>query len=196
MANVSWPALILAIVAAMIFSARASGQATTKGLGRTATAEEIRAWDTAVRPDGEGLPPGSGTVSQGAALYAKKCVMCHGRSGEGTKLAPQLVGGELRMNLGLLQGKPEVHIGSGWPYAPMIFEYINRAMPWRQGGTLPADEVYALTAFLLFKNGIIKEDEVMNAQTLPKVQMPNRNGYVPPPVSQWKPGMRRPFKID
>jgi S-disulfanyl-L-cysteine oxidoreductase SoxD len=145
-------------------------------VGRTPTAEEIKAWDFAISLDGKELPPGSGNAQQGAPLFAAKCSGCHGKDLEGVRrMGPRLEGGK-----GTIHTKhPEKTIGSYWPFATSIWDYIHRAMPRYQEGTLSADQIYALTAFLLFKNGIIGENEMMNAQTLPKVQMPNRNGFVP-----------------
>jgi cytochrome c len=176
----------------------AMGHAQTPygNVGRAPTAEEIRAWDIAISPTGRELPPGRGTAVEGAAIFKGKCAACHGANGEGTDLAPRVIGGELKVNEGLHIGQPELHPGSAWPFATIFWDYINRAMPWGQGGSLKPDEVYALAAFLLFKNGIIKEAEVMAARSLPQVVMPNRNGYVPPSLGTWKPGMRRPFVVD
>ena len=142
-------------------------------LGVEADSEVIAAWDISIGPDGEGLPPGSGTASEGEAVYAIQCLTCHGSEGNG-QLNDVLVGGH-----GSLTGPAPVKtIGSFWPYATTIFDYIRRAMPYLQPQTLSDDEVYALTAYLLFLNGIIAEDEVMDAQTLPAVQMPNRDNFV------------------
>lgn len=143
-------------------------------LGRPATAEEIQAWDIAVGPDGENLPPGRGTAKDGAAIFARKCAACHGPNGEGAS-EKALVGGQGT----LATLSPRKTIGSYWPFAPIVWDYINRAMPRFQEGSLTPDEVYSLTAFLLFKNGIIGENEVMDAKSLPKVQMPNRDGFLP-----------------
>lgn len=146
------------------------------GLGRTPTAAEIQAWDIAIGPDGKELPPGQGTAREGAPLYQTKCAMCHGANGtEG----PQdvLVGGQGS----LATAKPIRTIGSFWPYATTIYDYLYRAMPFYAPGSLPPHEVYALTAYLLFRNGIIGEDTVIDAQTLPKIMMPNRDGFRPDP---------------
>ncbi len=143
-------------------------------LGRTATAEEIRAWDHSVGPEGKELPPGSGTAKQGAKVFAQKCAACHGPTGEGAT-AKALLGGKGTLNT----LRPQKSVGSFWPFATTVWDYINRAMPQFQEGTLRPDEVYALTAFLLFRNGIVQESDVIDAKSLPKVQMPNRNGFVP-----------------
>jgi cytochrome c len=147
-------------------------------VGRTPTKEEIQAWDISVGPDGKGLPPGNGTAKEGAPIFAAKCAVCHGPNGEGAKIGPRLMGGKADLET-LTTLKPVRTVGGYWPYATTIWDYINRAMPRNQSGTLTANEVYALTAFILAKSDIIKEDEVLDAKTLPKVQMPNRNGFVP-----------------
>jgi S-disulfanyl-L-cysteine oxidoreductase SoxD len=149
---------------------------TYSHVGRTPTKEEIQAWNISIGPDGKELPPGSGTAEKGAQIYTQKCGACHGPSAEGSPLAPRLVGGKDTLK----SPRPVLTIGSYWPFATTIWDYINRSMPRNQGGTLTADEVYALTAFLLYRNDIIKEGDVMDAKSLPTVQMPNRNGFVPP----------------
>jgi cytochrome c len=143
------------------------------GLGRTPTAEEIRAWDVTIRPDGKGLPPGSGTAVQGQPIYVQRCAACHGERGEDGKY-DRLVGGHRT----LTADKPILTIGSFWPYATTVWSYINRSQPLDEPGSLTADEVYAVTAYLLRLNGIIGEHEVIDARTLPLVRMPNRDGFV------------------
>jgi S-disulfanyl-L-cysteine oxidoreductase SoxD len=146
------------------------------GLGRPPTEEDIRAWDIDVAPDGEGLPSGRGTVTQGAEVYAAKCASCHGPTGtEGPK--DRLVGGQGT----LATGKPIKTIGSYWPYATTLYDYIRRAMPFNAPQSLTADETYAVVAWLLFQNKIIAEDAVMNARSLPRVPMPNRDGFIRDP---------------
>jgi mono/diheme cytochrome c family protein len=147
-------------------------------VGRTPTKEEIQAWDIAAGPDGKGLPPGQGTEKDGAPIYAAKCAVCHGPVAEGGKIGPRLVGGKADLET-LTTLRPVRSVGGYWPYATTVWDYINRAMPRNQAGTLSANEDYALTAFILAKSGIIQEDDVMDAKTLPKVQMPNHNGFVP-----------------
>jgi len=149
-------------------------------VGRTPTKQEIQAWDISVGPDGKGLPPGQGTAKDGAPIFAAKCAVCHGASGEGGKIGPRVVGGIADTET-LTTLHPVRTVGGYWPYATSVWDFIRRAMPRDQGGTLAPTEVYALTAFILFKSNIIKsEDEVLDQKTLPKVQMPNRNGFVPP----------------
>lgn len=156
-----------------------------KNVGRTPTADEIKALDIAVGIDGKELPPGSGNAKTGAVIFAAKCMACHGESQEGSAQAPALVGGK-----GTLTSlRPKMTVGSYWPFATTIFDYIRRAMPRYQEGTLKADEVYSLTAFLLYRNDIIKEDDVIDAATLPKIKMPNRDGFVPQntdEIHDWK----------
>jgi len=142
-------------------------------LGTEATQEQIAAWDVSIGADGEGLPAGSGTAEQGAAVYEVHCIACHGQEGVG-QLNNRLVGGH-----GTLTGPAPVRtVGSYWPYATTIFDYIRRAMPYQYTASLADDEVYAVTAYILFLNGIIDEADVINAETLPKVQMPNRDNFV------------------
>ena|SRR5437868_440457 len=147
-------------------------------VGRTPTKEEIQAWDISVGPDGKGLPPGQGTAKEGAPIFAAKCAVCHGPNGEGAKIGPRVVGGIADTET-LTTLKPVRSVGGYWPYATTVWDFINRAMPRGQSGTLTPNEVYALTAFILAKSNIIKEDDVLDPKTLPKVQMPNRNGFVP-----------------
>lgn len=142
------------------------------GLGRAPTAEQIRAWDIAIGPDGANLPAGSGSVAQGRDLYVARCAVCHGAKGEG-KPGPQLSGG----NGTLKAANPVVTIGSFWPYATTLYDYIFRSMPLDKPQTLTPNEVYALTAFLLNLNGIVGADAVMDARMVPAVRMPNAAGF-------------------
>jgi mono/diheme cytochrome c family protein len=142
-------------------------------LGRPATAEQIVGWDISVGPDGAGLPPGKGTPATGAIVYEQKCQACHGAKGAGQP-NDRLVGGQ-----GTLASKmPVKTIGSYWPYATTVFDYVRRAMPYQQPQSLSNDEVYAVTAYLLNLNGIIGETDEMNAQTLPRVKMPNQSNFI------------------
>jgi cytochrome c5 len=167
-----------ALVPVMALAACAAAWAQTpsySNVGRSPTTEEIQAWDISIGPDGKELPPGSGTAKEGAEIFAKKCAACHGPTAEGTPLGPRLLGGKGTINT----PQPIRTIGSYWPFATTVWDYIHRAMPQGQGGSLSATEVYALTAFVLFRNDIVKESDVLDAKSLPKVQMPNRNGFVP-----------------
>ena len=156
-----------------------------KNVGRTPTAQEVQAMDIAIATDGKELPPGSGNAKTGARLFNEKCVACHGESLEGSAQAPALVGGK-----GTLTSlHPKMTAGSYWPFATTIFDYIRRAMPRFAEGSLKADDVYSLTAFILYRNDIIKEDDVIDAKTLPKIKMPNRDGFIPQNLDEihdWK----------
>lgn len=143
------------------------------GVGRTPTAEEIQSWDIDVRPDGRGAPEGHGTASVGERVYLVKCASCHGEFGEGGGRYPVLIGGHDTLK----DMRPEKTIGSYWPYASTVFDYIKRAMPFGDAQSLTNDEVYALTAYLLFMNDIIDEDFDLTAETLGKVKMPNEANF-------------------
>ena len=164
-----------ACVAMAIFLAGFAGQAAaeTPNLGQPVTPAQIAGWDISVPPDGTGLPPGGGSALKGALVYERKCQACHGVKGAGQP-NDRLVGGR-----GTLASKTPVRtIGSYWPYATTIFDYVRRAMPYLQPQSLTNDEVYAVTAYLLHLNGIIGEQDEMNAVTLPNVVMPNRDNFV------------------
>ncbi|MDE0064612.1 MAG: cytochrome c [Gammaproteobacteria bacterium] len=144
------------------------------GLGIEADPREVAAWDIDIAADGTGLPPGSGTATDGAAVYARHCLACHGAWGSGG-LNDALVGGQ-----GTLDGPAPLRtVGSFWPFAATLFDYVRRAMPYLEPRSLSNDEVYALTAYLLFLNGIIAEKQTMDARTLAKVRMPNRDNFIP-----------------
>ena len=152
----------------------AHAQSPTFGLGRAPTPEEIKAIDIGVTPDGQGLPPGSGTAEAGKQVFESRCVTCHGAT---AKEGPQdvLVGGQGTLNT----AKPIKTIGSYWPYATTLWDYVNRAMPFDHPGTLPADDVYSATVYLLYLNGIVGEQDVLDQTTLPRVKMPNRRDSSP-----------------
>jgi mono/diheme cytochrome c family protein len=164
--------LVTASASLLVLSSAALAEGP--GLGRAATPDEIASWDVSISPDGAGLPPGRGTPKQGETVYAEKCVACHGEKGAG-KPNDQLVGGR-----GSLSGDqaPVKTVGSFWPYATTLFDYIRRAMPLNAPKSLSDDEVYAVSAYILELNGIIGEADVMDAQTLPQVRMPNHDGFV------------------
>jgi len=144
-------------------------------LGRTPTKAEIDAWNIDVRADGQGLPPGSGSVAQGRTIFAETCAACHGEKGQGGPADP-LVGG-----FGTLtQHNPVRTVGSYWPYATTLFDFIRRAMPFNAPESLNADQVYAVSAYVLSLNGIVPDDTVLDAASLPKISMPNRNGFTSP----------------
>ena len=166
----------------LLMGGAALAQSPTYGVGRTPTADEIRAWDISIGPTGEELPPGRGSAKEGAQLYrAKGCAGCHGATGIGG------TGPILKSKAG-----PDVELWARGrilplrsPFATTVWDYINRAMPLNREGTLTADEVYALTAFLLYINDVIPEDEILDAKSLPKVKMPIGDKYAPLP--EWKP---------
>lgn len=184
---------LLLPVTILAFGSAGWAQSPTYGVGKAPSAEEIRAWDIAIGPTGKELPPGSGTAKQGGQLFAQKCAACHGATGSGG-LAPMLIKSKSPSTNSVPCLAPCIRDANVMalhaPYATTIWDYINRGMPFKQEGTLKPDEVYALTAFLLYKNDVIGEDDVMDAQSLPQVKMPNRDGYA---IPEWKPGMRRPF---
>jgi len=145
------------------------------GLGRPASPQEIAGWDIDVRADGQGLPPGSGSVRDGMNVYAEHCAACHGDKGEGNPM-DRLVGGTGT----LASPNPVRTVGSFWPYATTLFDYVRRAMPFNAPESLTADQVYAVCAYILYLNQIVPAETVLDAATLPKVHMPNRNGFRSP----------------
>src|SRR6266568_2716775 len=153
----------LLIAAALVFAAGAAAE--TPNLGQSITEADLALWDISVSPDGVGLPQGSGTAAQGRAVYEQKCELCHGKEASGGK------------NAALVSTKDRT-VTSYVPHATTIFDFTRRAMPWPQPKSLTADETYAVTAYLLALAKIIGESDVMNAETLPKVRMPNRDGFV------------------
>jgi len=164
----------------------ALAQSPTYGVGRTPSAEEIRAWDISVGPTGAELPPGRGTAKDGAQVYKQKgCAVCHGATG--TEGAAPILKGKADSKIDTWERGRILPIRS--PFATTVWDYINRAMPLGREGTLTADEVYALTAFLLYINDVIPEDEILDAQSLPKVKMPIGDEFASLP--EWKPRTRR-----
>ena len=159
------------------------------GYGTKATPEQIAGWDIDVRGgDGVGLPAGKGTVERGAEVYAEQCAACHGTFGEGEGRFPKLVGGAGTLR----HDRPELTVGSYWPFAPTLWDYINRAMPMQAPHTLSADDVYALTAYILNLNDIVPGEFVADRESLPKVKMPNRDNFLwtdPRPDTMAKPCM-------
>ena len=147
--------------------------AVTPHFGHPADPALIKAWNISIAPDGTGLPAGHGSVAEGEKIYTQKCVMCHGVRGVG-KPADRLTGG-----IGTLaSAHPVKTVASYWPYATTLFDYIRRAMPLNHPRSLSDHETYALVAYILSIDGIVKQNAVMNAKTLPKVKMPNRNGFI------------------
>ena len=143
------------------------------GLGEPAAPDEIRRWDWGVMPDGAGLPAGSGTAKQGQPLYEQLCIACHGAGGLGNS-GDQLAGAQMS----LTSEWPEKTIGNYWPYATTLFDFIRRSKPMDRPGSLSADEVYALAAYLLYLNGIIAAEQPLDADALAKIRMPNRDGFI------------------
>jgi cytochrome c len=164
-------AALVVVAAAPITTATAADE---PHFGKPVTAADIAAWDISIGPDGAGLPPGKGTVQQGETVYAAKCRACHGEKGAGSP-NDRLVGGAGTI---APDKAPVKTVGSYWPYATTLFDYIRRAMPLPQSKSLESDEVYALAAYILAQNKIVGEDDVMDARTLPQVRMPNRDGFV------------------
>jgi mono/diheme cytochrome c family protein len=149
--------------------------AQSPNLGKPISPEDLTTWDISIGPDGAGLPPGSGTPKQGEEVFTMKCQACHNAKGAGQP-NDRLVGGQ-----GTIAGdKPAVKtVGSYWPYATTLFDYIRRAMPLPQSKSLTNDEVYAVAAYILNLNGVIGETDTLDAKTLPQVKMPNRDGFTP-----------------
>ena len=165
----------LAVCIAAFVAAPAFAQAPQ--FGQPIAPADIAPWDISIGPDGAGLPPGKGTAVQGEAIYAAKCQACHGEKGTG-KPNDQLVGG-----MGTLAPNqiPIKTVGSFWPYATTLFDYVRRAMPFQESQSLTSDELYAVSAYILHLNGIVAANDVLDAQSLPKVRMPNRDGFIPFP---------------
>ena len=168
----SWHNIIIACALAAGIAAPASAL----DFGRPATPEEIKLWDIDVRPDGRGLPDGSGTVERGKSVFADSCAGCHGDNGVGG-IKDRLAGGRGT----LASDAPVKTVGSFWPYATTLFDYIHRAMPYQDPGSLSVDDTYAVSAYILSLNGIIPADGKLDRETLPKVSMPNRDGFIPEP---------------
>jgi S-disulfanyl-L-cysteine oxidoreductase SoxD len=143
------------------------------GIGEAVTPAEAAPWDITVGPLGRNLPPGRGTVSEGKSVYQSECASCHGEAGQGGT-GNRLVGGFGS----LATSKPVKTVGSYWPFATTVFDYIRRAMPMNHPQSLTADQVYALVAYILYLNGIVPGDAVMDQRTLPAVKMPNRDGFL------------------
>jgi len=184
-----WWSAGIVVLLIVVGASQVLAQLPTYGVGRTPTAEEVKAWDLTIPPDGQGLPPGSGTAALGKVIYAERCASCHGEKGEDPKYN-RLVGGHGT----LATDQPIETIGSFWQYATTLWSYIHRAQPFDEPGSLTADQAYAVTAYLLYLNGIISEQDIMDAKTLPLVKMPNRDGFVldpRPDVGQAAPPPKR-----
>lgn len=164
---------VLALFVGVVAASAGAADVTAPRLGRPVSPAQAALWNRNVFPDGRGLPAGRGTVAQGAILFEARCVSCHGPGGRGAS-ADELAGGTEP----LTARTPDKTIGLYWPFATTLFDFTRRAMPMDAPGSLSDDEVYALTAFLLYANGVIGEADQMNSTSLPKVRMPNRDGFV------------------
>jgi S-disulfanyl-L-cysteine oxidoreductase SoxD len=162
------------IACALAVAAALAAQSPKYGVGRTPSADEIRALGYTVTPDGRGLPPGKGTAREGAAVYELRCKECHGPEGQGADQT-----GFLGKPEDLKKAPPVRTVGSYWPHATTLWDYTNRAMPFDRPGTLTEDQVYAVTAYILHLNGLLGEEESLDAERLSKVEMPNRQNFVP-----------------
>ena len=160
------------LVGLLLLAAGRLTLAESPGLGEPVTADELARLDFTVLPDGDGLPPGAGTAAEGARVYATHCLACQGEGGRGA-VNDALAGGQGTIGT----DRPVKTVGSYWPYATTVFDYVRRAMPLSSPGILSDDEVYAVTAYVLFLNGIVGEQEVLDRKSLPAVKMPNRDGF-------------------
>lgn len=163
----------LALAGLGAFSAMAADAVAPPQLGRVATPDDVRRADITIAPDGKNLPPGQGSVAQGAMVFNQQCAACHGPSGKGGPMQ-QLTGGVGS----LTSAKPVKTVNSYWPYATTVFDYVRRAMPLNAPRSLSDDQVYAVTAYLLSVDGIVPKNAVLDAKSLPAVKMPNRDGFV------------------
>jgi S-disulfanyl-L-cysteine oxidoreductase SoxD len=181
--NLLVPAMILAAPVAALAQSRTN-------LGTPLSQEEIRSFDFMVGPEGKELPPGHGTAKEGAEIFAKQCAVCHGKNGEGGAVQRLVVGSPGNPHRGPFKDTEKSAV-SYYPYPTIAWDYIHRAMPANKPGSLTPDQVYAVVAFLYYRNGIIEESDILDAKSLPKVQMPNRDGFVPAkPV--WPPDPKKP----
>ena len=167
-------ALLATTVSATLILTSGTAVAGDKfGFGKTASAEEIQGWDIDIRPDGKGLPAGEGSVADGEVLYEQLCATCHGLFGEGEGRWPVLAGGEDT----LTEERPLKTVGSYWPYASTLYDYIRRAMPFTAPRSLTDDQTYQLSAYVLYLNEIVEEEFVANAETLAAIEMPNQDNF-------------------
>lgn len=171
----NWQLRLLATVGlGMLLGNLAAAQSPQYNVGRAPSDAETKAWDISIAPDGAGLPEGSGTALEGQKVYALRCSECHGEKGEGGD-AEALVGGRQTLR----SPRPVKTVGSYWPYATTVWDYVNRAMPFDRPGMLSTNQVYAVVAYVLSLNGIIDLTDELNKETLPKVKMPNQKSFIP-----------------
>jgi cytochrome c len=171
------PELSIALVVAAVAAFSASAQAEERyGIGQAATPAEIAGWNIDIGRDGSNLPPGSGSVERGKTVFAEQCAACHGADGQGG-VGDRLVGGQGT----LATAKPVRTVGSYWPYAPTLFDYIRRAMPQNAPQSLSNEDVYAVSAYILHLNGLVSADAVLDAKALAAIKMPNRDKFVADP---------------
>jgi S-disulfanyl-L-cysteine oxidoreductase SoxD len=168
---------VAALAALLLISAFAQAHDAPLGLGRAPTPAELGDRMISASPDGTGLPKAKGSVRAGRSIYNAQCAGCHGMQGEGVGDFPPLVGGRESLKT----DQPLYTVGSYWPYATTVWDYINRAMPYQAPGTMTPEEVYAVTAYVLFLNGIVRESRVLDEKSLPRIRMPNRDGFVEDP---------------
>jgi len=176
--------MLSAVVVLALAGATAARAQSPYGIGRSATSAEIAGWNIDIGRDGRSLPAGSGTVSHGREVYAQQCASCHGANGEGA-VGDRLVGGQGT----LATAKPVRTVGSYWPYAPTLFDYIRRAMPQNAPQSLSNGDVYAVSAYILSLNGLLPADATLDAKSLSEIKMPNRDMFVDDP----RPDVHRPM---
>lgn len=176
------------LAAAVLFicgftAAAFAGDQQSLGLGHAPDLTKLATQMISVAPDGTGLPDARGSAREGRSVYEQQCAACHGAKGEGVGEYPPLVGGKSS----LTSAEPMLTVGSYWPFATTVWDYINRAMPYQNAGSLRASEVYAVTAYVLFLNGIVRETQTLDSHSLPRVRMPNRDGFIDDPRPDVKP---------
>lgn len=179
---------ILAIAGLIAIVATPGVAAQQDEIGSPATPEEVAAWNKDVRPDGLGLPPGQGSAADGESLYGERCAQCHGDFGEGLDRYPALIGGRST----LATGNPVRTVGSYWPYATTLWDYIYRTMPFGDAQSLSFPETYAVTAYVLYLNDLVDADRTLDRTTLPLIEMPNRGGFVDAPMTTTRPSAGEP----
>jgi mono/diheme cytochrome c family protein len=182
------PVMILAVPAVGL--AQSQPQQPRLNLGTPLSQDEIKSFDFMIGPEGKELPPGHGTPKEGAAIFVRRCQVCHGLNGQGGVVLRLVLGSPGNPHRGMIK-ESEKSTLSFYPYPTIVWDYINRAMPASNPGSLTPDEVYSVVAFLFYQNGIIQESDVLDAKTLPKVEMPNRGGFVPE-VPVYPPDPKKP----